>query len=214
LSTGSGGIAVMNFLAFFRRRPPIATPAALAEFIDSNAAFLVQKGIYEYARARAGHYSKVLFGEKGFQEAVEQSRWRAYPLGLAMVAETAEGLLRPATGDDRQQQLEALCALVLSIFDRYPVPAVIGEAAWAEQRADLARRLQLIGLHPPKRAMDIPEQLARTYFDLMPIHEKLRRAEFPTTRNYLRVTLCNIHDELSKRLNVQSLAGTLRGGVR
>ena len=48
------------------------------------------------------------------------------------------------------------------------------------------RRLPLIGLHPPKRAMDIPEPFAESYFDLMPIHEKLRRSEFPTTRNYLR----------------------------
>lgn len=185
----------------------------LAEFIDGNAAFLVQKGIYEYARARAGHYSKVLFGEKDFQQAVENSRWRAYPLGLAMVTELSEGLLRPAAGDDRQQQIEALCALVLSAFDRYPVPQAIGEAAWAELRAELARQLPLIGLHPPKRAMDIPEQFARSYFDLMPIHGKLRSAEFPTTRNYLRVTMCNIHDELSKRLNVQSLADALRGGA-
>ena len=205
---------MMNLLALFRRHSAIADAEALAEFIDGNAAFLVQKGIYEYARARAGHYSKVLFGEKGFQEAVELSRWRAYPLGLAMVAEMAEGLLRPAAGDDRQQQLEALCALVLSVFDRYPVPAAVGEAAWAELRAELARRLLLIGLHPPKRAMDIPEPFARSYFDLMPIHEKLRRAEFPTARNYLRVTMCNIHDELSKRLNAQSLVGTLRGRVR
>jgi hypothetical protein len=201
----------MNILALFRRRAPIATMAALANFIDRNAAFLVQKGIYEYARARAGHYSKVLFGEKGFQDAVENARWRAYPLGLAMVAEMAEGLLRPAAGDERQRQLDAFEALVLSVFDRYPVPAALGEADWAELRAELARRLQLIGMHPPKRAIDIPEQFARSYFDLMPIHQKLRSAEFPTTRNYLRVTLCNIHDELSKRLDAQALAESLGG---
>ncbi len=201
----------MDLLSFFRRKPPIDSPSALAEFIDGNAAFLTQKGIYEYARARAGHYSKVLFAEKGFQEAVELSRWRAYPLGLVMVAEAAEGLLRPAAGDERQVQLEALRMLVLSVFDRYPVPAAVGEAVWTELRAELARRLQLIGLHAPKRAMDIPEQFAQSYFDLMPIHEKLRRAEFPTTRNYLRVTMCNIQDELSRRLDPKSVAGLLTG---
>ena len=60
--------------------------------------------------------------------------------------------------------------------------------------------------------MDIPEQFAQSYFDLMPIHEKLRRAEFPTMRNYLRVTMCNIHDELDKRLDAQTLAPLLTGG--
>jgi hypothetical protein len=65
------------------------------------------------------------------------------------------------------------------------------------------------GLHPPKWAKDIPEQYAQKYFDLMPIHEKLRLAEFPTIRNYLRVTLCNIHDEFSKRADVLALVEAL-----
>jgi hypothetical protein len=199
----------MNFLAFFRRRQPIASLEAPADFIDGNAALLVQKGIYEYSRARAGYYSKILFAEEDFQQAVEHARWRAYPLGLAMVAEVAEGLLRAGDDDDRQRQLETLRALVVSVFDRYPAPAAIGEPAWAELRAALARRLQLIGLHPPKRAIDIPEQFVQSCFDLMPIHEKLRRAEFPTTGSYLRVTLCNIHDELSKCLNARALVGML-----
>src|SRR5213080_3939170 len=75
----------------FRPWPPIRHSSELADFIDEQSAFLTQKGIYEYSRARAGHYAKVLFRESGFQEAVERSRWRAYPLGLAMVAELVEG---------------------------------------------------------------------------------------------------------------------------
>jgi hypothetical protein len=202
----------MNLLRFLRRRPPVDTSAALAEFIDGNAAFLVQKGLYEYSRARAGHYAKVLFGEQTFKDAVELSRWRAYPLGLAMVAEAAEGLLRPAAGEGRQKHLDALRAMVLAVFDKYPVPAALGEVEWRVLREDLERRLQLIGLHPPKRAMDIPESFAQAYFDLMPIHEKLRSAEFPTTRSYLRVTMCNIHDEMEKRLDRRALMPLLTGG--
>ena len=97
----------MGLFDFFRRRPPIRDARALADFIDQQSAFLVQKGIYEYSRARAGHYAKVLFAEPGFQTAVEQSRWRAYPLGLAMVAEVVEGVLRPHAAD-RHAQLDAL----------------------------------------------------------------------------------------------------------
>jgi hypothetical protein len=195
----------LGLFELFRRPPPIRDAQALADFIDQQAAFLMQKGIYEYSRARAGHYAKVLFREQGFQQAVEESRWRAYPLGLAMVAELVEGVLRPH-GIDRNRQLDALSALVLSVFDRYPVPPSLGEAAWREARAELMRRLQLIGMHAPKRAFDICEPWAETYFNLMPIHEKLRGRDFPTIRNYLRVTLCNIHDELTKRMDAQALA--------
>lgn len=200
----------MGLFDFFRRRPPIRDAQALADFIDRQAAFLMQKGLYEYARARAGHYAKVLFREPGFQAAVEESRWRAYPLGLAMVAELVEGVLRPFAAD-RHRQLDDLGRIVLSVFDRYPAPASLGEQAWSEARVELARRVQLAGMHAPKRAFDICEPWAETYFNLMPIHEKLRGHDFPTIRNYLRVTLCNIHDEFSKRMDARALAAMLHG---
>jgi hypothetical protein len=203
----------MGLFDWFRKRPPIRDRAALAEFIDGNAAFLMQKGLYEYSRARAGHYSKVLFREPGFQAAIETARWRAYPLGLAMVAEMVEGVLRAHAGEERRALHESLGDIVLDVFDRYPVPAALGAPAWHEHRAELIRRLQLAGLHAPKRAMDIPEQWAQTYFDLMPIHEKLRTRDFPTTRNYLRVSMCNIHDEFSDRLDAPAVMASLSGAT-
>jgi hypothetical protein len=193
----------------FRRRKPIADPEALGVFIDENAAFLVQKGIYEYARARSGHYSKVLFKEPGFQTAVEVARWKAYPLGLAMVAEVADAVLRASLGSP-VNSASPIIDLALDAFDRYPVPAALGDDAWRAERVALRRRLDFIGMHQPKRAFDICEPFARDYYDLMPIHEKLRKAEFPTLRNYLRVTLCNVHDELSSRLDVPAVAARLR----
>src|SRR5512132_2680865 len=118
----------MGLFDLFRRRPAIRDKAAVADFIDGNAAFLTQKGIYEYSRARAGHYAKVLFSESGFKEAVENARWRAYPLGLAMVAELVEGVLRSHGGAKRQAVLDTLAAMVLAVFDRYAVPAALSSA--------------------------------------------------------------------------------------
>jgi hypothetical protein len=200
----------LGLFGLFRRPPPVRDLGELADFIDAQAAFVTQKGIYEYARARAGHYAKVLFKESMFQQAVERSRWSAYPIGLVMVVELVEGILRRQTGADRWQAAGALNEIALSVFDRYPVPGPLGEAAWSEARAELARRLKLIGLHPVKFAKDIPEPYAQAYFDLLPIHEQLRGRDFPTTRNYLRVTLINIHDEFSKRADVPALANALR----
>jgi hypothetical protein len=194
----------------FRRRPALRDPGQLADFIDENSAFLVQKGIYEYSRARAGHYAKILFAEAAFRAAIDESRWRAYPLGLALVTEVVEGALRSHAGDDRLVVLRALSALVLSVFDGYPVPAVLGEQTWEDLRSVLARRVQLIGLHAPKRVVDVAEPLAEDYFNLLPIHERLRGHDFPTTRNYLKVTLCNIHETFSKRADAPALVAALR----
>ena len=200
----------MGLWEIFRRRPPVRTLDELAQFIDAQSAFLTQKGIYEYSRARAGHYAKVVFAEGGFQHAVEQSRWRAFPLALAMVAEITEGILRPRVGDDRRAVLDSLSALVLSIFDRYPFPAQLAKDEWLEARRELARRLDLIGIHAVKFAKDVPEPFAESYFALMPIHEKLRAHDYQTIRNYMRVTACNIHDEFEKRADLAPLVAALR----
>jgi hypothetical protein len=197
------------FARLFRPRPPIRDREALADFIDAQSAFLVQKGIYEYSRARAGHYAKVLFAEEGFAQSVEHARWRAFPLGLAMVGEMVDGATAAQAGMPRRQRLDRITLVVLSVFDRYPVPPSIGEAAWLEARRDLAHRLDLVGGHAPKRVMDIPDPLAEAYFALMPIHEKLRGRDFQTTRNYLRVSLCNIHDELIARMDTTALERAL-----
>ncbi len=197
-------------LKLFRPRPPIRDREELADFINEQSAFIVQKGIYEYSRARAGHYAKVLFAEEGFAQSVEHARWQAFPLGLSMVGEMIEGVLASQSGTPRRQMLDQLTALVLSVFDRYPVPPSIGEEAWLVARNDLAHRLDLVGGHVPKRVMDIPEPLAEAYFAMMPIHEKLRGRDFDTTRNYLRVSLCNIHDELVDRIDAPAMTSALR----
>jgi hypothetical protein len=200
---------MMGLFDIFRRPAAIRDLPALADFIDQNAAFLIQKGIYEYSRARAGHYAKVLFSEAGFQAAVDEARWRAYPLGLAMLGEVVEAVLGRDAGRERPLLLEGLSALVLSVFDRYPAPAALGESAWGEARKELERHLGLIGLHAAKPAKDIPEPFAKAYFSLMPIDRKLRASEFPTIRNYHRVSLCNIHDEFSKRADAAALVSML-----
>lgn len=194
---------------FFRSRPPIRDRQALADFIDAQSAFITQKGIYEYSRARAGHYAKVLFAEEGFALSVERARWQAFPLGLTMVGEMIEGVIASGVAAPRRELLDRLATVVLSVFDRYPVSPAIGEEAWLEARRELAHRLDLVAGHAPKRVMDIPDPLAQAYFSMMPIHEKLRGPDFPTTRNYLRVTLCNIHDELIKRMDAAALASIL-----
>ena len=201
----------MGFFDIFRRAPAIREASALADFIDDNAAFLIQKGMYEYSRARAGHYAKVLLREPEFLAAIEKARWQGYPLGLAMVGEMVEKLLDPLIADDRRAGVDALTSLVLSVFDRYPVPEPLGAPTWANERIELGRRLEQVALHPPKSVKDIPVPFTQVYFDLMPIHEKLRAPDFLAISNYLRVSLINIHDNLIERIDVPAVAQSLMG---
>jgi hypothetical protein len=202
----------MGFWDLFRRRPDIGDGAALADFIDAQAAFLVQKGIYEYARARAGVQAKILFTEPVFLEALEKARWQAFPLGLAMVGEAVESVLRPV-GDDPRAVLDGLIAVVLSVFDRYPAPPVLPAADWSAQRTDLATRLDAVLLHATRPIKDIPEAYIDAYFALMPIHERLRGSDYPTVRNHLKATLVNIYDIFVKRADVDALVSDLRARI-
>jgi hypothetical protein len=199
----------MGFFDIFRRHKPIRGLGALADFIDAQAAFLAQKGIFEYSRARAGPHGNTLLREKAFQQAVEKARWEAYPLALAMIGEMLEGAMRPAAGEAQAKVRDGLVAQVLSVLDRHPVPAALGDDAWREARSVLRQRLQRTALHAPKPVKDVVEPFAEAYLALMPIHEQLRGRDFPALRNYLKVTLVNIHREFTERADVPALVGEL-----
>jgi hypothetical protein len=199
----------MGFLDFFRREPRVSGREALIDFLDKQAAFLAQKGLYEYSRARAGPYGNVLFSEKDFLAEIEKSRWIAYPATLAMVTEAVEGALRPAAGEQRQPLLEGMTAAALSAFDRYPAPAALDNGTWSGLRQTLGHDLALIGLHPVKRVMDVPARYLDRYVEAMPIHEKLKANDVPTIHNYLRTNLCNVHDVFVRRADVPALVAVL-----
>jgi hypothetical protein len=200
----------MAFLGFFRRRPPIRDIAELADFIDAQSAYLVQRYIYDYTQARAGPYTKSLLTEAHYRDAVELARWRAYPLGLAMVGEMVEGVLRVHAGDDRRAVHEPLSGVVLGCFDRYQAPPLLGADAWRSARDELALKLAQISLHPPKLVIDIPASYVERYFNMMPFDKELLTNDVPTTYAYLRLTLTNIRDELVKRMDAPLMAEALR----
>jgi hypothetical protein len=202
----------MGFLDWFRRPPPIADRNALADFLDSRAAFLSQKSIFDYARGRAGPYFTIIMKEKVFQELVEIARWKNYPYGLSIVAEMVHGVLLPEV-HRRLQLVSALRETALHAFDRYPSPEALGAEVWGEERKALALRCDQVGLHPPKPVKDIPIPFAQCFFDNMPIHERLREHDFELIRNQLRVNLISMHRDFVKRAHLTTLADDLTQGA-
>lgn len=203
----------MALFGFFRKLPPIRTTGELADFIDEQAAYLMQKGIYEYARARTGPHAKKMLFEDDFHRSVDRARWSAFPLGLVMVGEMVEGVLWPHSGENAEERravIDELIDLVLSVFDRYPVPEAVGRDAWLDSRSEVALKLDQISMHPPKRVIDIPEPYGERYFAMMPIHEVWRSRDAPTTLNFLKLNLVNIRDELVKRMDAAAMVEQLR----
>jgi hypothetical protein len=129
-----------------------------------------------------------------------------------MVAEAVEGVLRPATGEQRDTVLKAVVAATLGIFDRYPQPALLEVEAWAKVRDELGHDLTFVGLHGVKRVMDVPARFVDRYVAAMPIHEKLMTKDGPTIHNYLKTNLCNAHAEFVRRADVDALVASLIEG--
>ena len=123
---------VLGIPAYFGRKPPIDTRDKLIEFIDTRSAFLIQKNIFDYARARSGPYFSHIIKEDAFKHAVEVARWSGYPTGLAALAELVRGVLFHDA--DRKPLNDAVSSAALAAFDKYPVPEVLGEETWKKAR--------------------------------------------------------------------------------
>ena len=198
----------MGFLDWFRGSPPINDRAALVEYLDSRASFLTQKGIFDFSRAAAGPSFSQLIKEPEFAEAVDEARWKSYPLTLSCVVEMVDGVLRPLA-KGAMPLAEALQAAAFEIIDRYPAPKVIEATAWTEARTALGLRIIHIALHPPKHVKDIPLQIAPQFYDNLPIHERLRGSANEIVTNNLRTSLIRMHEEFTERANCAALVAAL-----
>jgi hypothetical protein len=198
----------MGIFDWFRRPPPIDDRPGLLEFLDTRAAFLAQKGIFDFARATTGPHFYGLIKEKAFAEAVDRARWKSYPLTLSTVVEMVDGTLRPSAMGP-MPLAEALQGAALEIIDRYPVPAVVGPDAWSAARDELALRVIQIAMHPPKAVKDIPFPIADQFFRNLPIHERMRGHDQTWVTNNLRANLIRMWEEFDKRADVAALADAL-----
>jgi len=198
----------MGLLNWFRRPSPIVDRASLEGFLDSRAAFLTQKSMFDYVRGRSGSFFTMIIREESFKANVEEGRWKSYPYALSIVAEMMHGVLLPLTGEPGRLAA-SLREIALDAFDRYPVPAPLGPEYWTKARADLARRIDQVALHPPKLVKDIPIPFAQVFFDNMPIHERLREHDFVQIRDQLRVNLLSMHRDFTKYADLPVLAAAI-----
>lgn len=198
---------VLGIPAYFGRKPPIDTRDKLVEFLDTRSAFLIQKNIFDYARARSGPYFSQMIREPAFQNSVEVARWTGYPTAIAALAEIVRGIL--FNDAERKPLNDAISSAALSAFDKYPVPAALGEETWKKARETLIERLARIDSHPPKFAKDVILPYAQILYDSQPIHEELRKRDFEMIQAQLRINLVTMHDEFEKRVKKTALLADL-----
>lgn len=199
----------MGVMDLFRRPRPIATAVALEDFLDSRAAFLVQKCIYEYARARCGLHWQKLFKEEAFIAALERSRWSNYPIALGCVAEMVLGVLRRRAGGEPDAMAAAVAGAARAVTRRYPARGAFDDAFWRQAADEIEARLGRAALAEPKPVKDIPVPDQQRFFDQLPLHESLRDHDFVLVSNNVRMNLCQMFDDFEARVRAEALAAAL-----
>jgi hypothetical protein len=195
----------------FYKDPPVATAAALADFLDARAAFLAQKCVVEFCRVRAGVYWQKLFSEDEFRQKLTASCWQSFPPAVAMLAEMLEGTIRPAAGLRQRRLPEAIEAIAATVFERHPLPAGEPDDFWSKARDLVRERLQATQLDAPRPVRLMAEPMARLIHKALPIHQSLVGHDYDYIRNNLRMNLLRAHEDFLKAADLAALADDLLG---
>jgi hypothetical protein len=178
----------------FPPRPVVATREDLEDFLRTRAAFVSQKAMYEYCRARAGVMWDKLMLEEAFVAELERGRWQAFAAALSDLAVVAELVLRQHSRDGAHVPvLAASAARVLAGEPRLRAWGVDAAAVEAEIRLRLAEA----AANPPRKVYQISERAGGRIFALLPIHPSVRRADEAMVVNSVRFLMIRAYEELA-----------------
>jgi hypothetical protein len=202
----------MSFLSALKglfRPQQLVSRAQLAKFLESRAAYLVQKSMMEYCQARANMLFSTLITEPEFRAAYEHARWHAYPSGFTMVTEMAEGLVRPHCANRILELHAALVGIAREVYAGFPLPDDAGPDFWRRAVEALDQDLGQAGLGPPRPWREIPERFSRAIFDVLPIHRRVKTHDFGMFQNNLRFHLTELGAEFEEKADLGKLAQDL-----
>ncbi len=200
------------FLKGLLRREHIDSPAALQRFWAARAAFIAQKCVIEYCRARAGLNWQRLFAEAPFQQAVHAASWQAWGITLLDVAEMLDAVLRPHMNDGAALHAWLAVAgeaLIAAETTRQPLPQALPPAFADETLQRLHALLAELATRPPAPVKDIPRPRTRALFDAIPIHPDLKAPDEDYVFNTQRVYLVRAAEDLESAASLPRLAAAI-----
>lgn len=190
-----------------RRPPPVTGVGELADFLSAQTAYIAQRSVIEYCRARAGLNWDKLFAEPSFLDRLEVCRWEAYAVVLAEVAELALIGLRRHGAADPRAYLPGLVQAAHAALLRHPVPA--HRTSWTDAADAIDRHLAHALIAAPRPVHLLGLHSADVIFDLLPIHADLRREDRSMFQNSVRFALCGASNEVTRRFDVAALEASL-----
>jgi hypothetical protein len=199
--------AALRRLLGSRRWAPVTTGEELADFLAAQTAYVAQRSVIEYCKARTGLNWEKLSLEQSFLERLEVCRWEAYAIVLAEVAELALIRLRRDGAATPEAYLPGLVAAARAALLRHPVPS--HRTSWTDAADALERHLARAVLAAPRPVHLLGVQSADAIFDLLPIHASLRPEDREMFQNSVRFAICGAFDAMSRCFEVPALEASL-----
>jgi hypothetical protein len=190
-----------------KRWAPVTTAQELADLVAAQTAYVAQRSVIEYCRARTGLNWEKLSLERTFLDRLEVCRWEAYATVLAEVAELALIRLRRDGAAAPQAYLPGLVAVAQAALLRHPVPS--HRTDWGDAAAAIERHLARAALAVPRPVHLVGIRSADAIFDLLPIHADLRPQDREMFRNSVRFAICGAFDTMSRCFQVPALEAAL-----
>jgi hypothetical protein len=191
------------------RPAPIATGAALQDFLQERALFIAQKCAIDYCRGKTGLASYALFSEKRFLEALDVCRWESFEAVLGDLVILAEAHLRPHAGVERQAQLcGALLQLHRQVLAASAAPAHRPQG-WDDALPRFASRFGAACERQPAKALDVADHSAQRLFDTLPIHASMRALDEEVVFGAVRFRMIAVNQELQRRAAASELVREL-----
>lgn len=192
------------------RRPRVTTLGGLARHVADHAAFVSQKATWDYVRARAGVAWEKLFALPEFRDALEYCRWESYAAVLTDVAEVTQVLLRRAGAPE--PPLPELFARIVEVgLLRHPLPSYRSD--WEDVTAPLRARFERANLAPPKPVRLLGGHSAARVFEVMPIHDSLKKADRDFIENNIRFLLVRYYEDSEKLVDLDAVVAAIREGA-
>ena len=203
---------MLGQLLGLRRPPPVTTAAGLAELAGRTAAYVAQKTVIDYCRAKSGSFSYALFEEKPFLDALELCKWEGFAAVLADLMLVFEAYLRGQAGGEAGPLAAALCALYAEVLDSHPLPAHRPQG-WHDVKAALGVHLALAQSHPPAAPSELAKPAARQIYAALPIHDYYKELDAGVIEGALGFQMTAFWGTLQRRVDAAAVVADLLTGT-
>lgn len=201
---------IRSYVGLGREAPPepLATPEALARFIDQRAAFVAQTSLYGYLRTRAGMRYPELFNDDPFVASINIAKWHVWLDCLSDLAVFAGSRMAQQSPREMPRIARTMAEVVDAVLASAGAPAEAGGefAVHAGRVRDRLARTDWLAAGKDEACFtESPAGLVRW----APVMDELKELDGEIVRNSVRFRWQEVRQEFSRQLDLAAMLQAL-----